>query len=47
MEREEFSEIDKSIKENKEATKSLLQQWKFKKVNRLKHTPKPDFTISK
>ena len=46
MEREEFSEIDKTIKESEEATKRLLQQRKFKKFNHLKHTPKPDFIIS-
>ena len=46
MEREDFSEIDKVIKEKEEATNRLLQQRKFKKFNYLKHTPKPDFTIS-
>ena len=46
MEREEFSEIDKTIKETEEATKLLLQQRKFMKFNHLKHTPKPDFTSS-
>ena len=46
MKREEFSEIDKTIKESEETTKRLLQQRKFKKFNHLKHTPKPDFIIS-
>ena len=46
MEREKFSEIDKTVKENKEATKCLLQQRNFKKFNHLKHTPKPDSYIS-
>ena len=46
MEREELSEIDEKIKENEEATKRLLQQRKLKKFNHLKHTPKPDSTIS-
>ena len=46
MEREKFSEIDKTVKENKEATKCLLQQRNFKKFNHLKYTPKPDSYIS-
>ena len=46
MERKEFSETDKTIKQNEEATKRLLQQRKFKKFNHFKRTPKPDSTIS-
>ena len=38
MEREEFSELDKTIKKNEEATKRLLQQRKFKTLNHLKHS---------
>ena len=46
MEKEEFSETDKTINENEEATNRLLKQRKFKKFNYLKHTPKPDFAVS-
>ena len=38
MEREEFSDIGKTSKENKEATKPLLLQRKFRKCNHLKHS---------
>ena len=38
MKREEFSDIGKTSKENKEATKPLLLQRKFRKCNHLKHS---------
>ena len=38
-EKEEFVQIERTIKTNEEFTKRLLQQKKFKKINILKHKP--------
>ena len=38
-EKEEFEQIERTIKTNEESTKCLLQQKKFKKFNIMKHKP--------
>lgn len=39
MKREEFKEIEKTIKNNEEATKLMLARRKFEKFNYRKHNP--------
>ena len=39
MEKEEFQKITETISRNEEATKRVLKQRKFKKLNYLKHKP--------
>ena len=39
LKNEEFNEIEKTVKDNEEATKVVLERHKFKKFSYLKHNP--------
>ena len=41
LKKDDYAEIQNTIKVNEAATEQMLHQWKFKKFNTLKYIPKP------